>query len=130
MMFVLNEKRHVKLISVQVQVPCYTLFTPTSAGKIQMKIPYQDKYLIAVLALLVIPLSGLCVDIYIPSLPAIAEYFAVNKSFVQYTITTYLGALESCNYLLAPFQTALAAKNLFYLDDHFYISRHLRSLVP
>lgn len=49
-----------------------------------------NRYLIALLALLVIPLSGLSIDIYVPSLPAVATYFHTTKSLAQFSITAYM----------------------------------------
>lgn len=42
------------------------------------------------LVFLIIPLSGVCVDIYVPGLPAVTHYFGVVKSLSQLTITAYL----------------------------------------
>lgn len=50
----------------------------------------QNKYFLAIMAFLVVPISGLSIDIYVPSLPAVANYFHVDKSLVQLSITTYM----------------------------------------
>lgn len=52
-----------------------------------------NKYLLATFALLVIPISGLSIDIYVPSLPAVSHYFNIDKSLAQLTITTYMVGL-------------------------------------
>src|SRR5579872_1919392 len=44
----------------------------------------------ALLAILVIPISGLAVDIYAPSLPTVSHYFNVDKSLAQLSITSYM----------------------------------------
>src|SRR3990167_334963 len=54
----------------------------------------QNKYFLATLALLVIPISGLGIDIYVPSLPAVSDYFGVEKALVQLSITTYMLGLS------------------------------------
>ena len=50
----------------------------------------NNKHFLAILAILCIPLSGFCIDIYVPSLPAIAIYFHADHAHVQLTITSYL----------------------------------------
>ncbi len=52
-----------------------------------------NKYLALCLALFVVPISGLAIDIYVPSLPAITSYFGVDKSLAQLTITFYMAGL-------------------------------------
>lgn len=51
---------------------------------------YENRYLIAILVLFIVPLSGLGVDIYVPSLPAVSQYFHVDKRLVQLSITSYV----------------------------------------
>jgi Bcr/CflA subfamily drug resistance transporter len=46
--------------------------------------------LYALIALFIVPLSGLNVDIFVPSLPALTHYFDVSKSSTQLSITMYL----------------------------------------
>ena len=50
----------------------------------------QAKKFIALLSLFVIPISGLSIDIYVPSLPAVSHFFGVDKSLAQLTITAYM----------------------------------------
>jgi Bcr/CflA subfamily drug resistance transporter len=40
--------------------------------------------------LMMVPLSGASIDIYVPSLPAITNHFGVSVQFVQWTIPSYL----------------------------------------
>ncbi len=47
----------------------------------------------ALLAILIVPLSGLAVDIYAPSLPTISHYFNVNKASAQLSITSYMAGI-------------------------------------
>ncbi|RTL12449.1 MAG: MFS transporter [Neisseriaceae bacterium] len=44
----------------------------------------------AVCAFLIIPMSGLAVDIYVPSLPAVAKYFHISEALTQVTVTIFL----------------------------------------
>lgn len=53
----------------------------------------KNNYLIAAIVLLTTPISGLAIDIFVPSLPAITHYFAVDKSLAQLAITTYMAGL-------------------------------------
>ena len=44
----------------------------------------------AVCAFLIIPMSGLAVDIYVPSLPTVAKYFHISEALTQVTVTIFL----------------------------------------
>ncbi len=48
------------------------------------------KTLWAAMAMCAVPLSGLSIDIYVPSLPAVTQYFNVDKSLVQLSISLYI----------------------------------------
>ncbi len=50
----------------------------------------KNKYYLAALVFLIVPLSGVSIDIYVPSLPAVSHYFQVTKSLSQLTMTAYL----------------------------------------
>ena len=41
-------------------------------------------------ALIATPLSGACVDIYVPSLPGITQHFSTTQALVQLSISIYL----------------------------------------
>ncbi len=49
-----------------------------------------NKNIIVLVALFVIPLNGLSVDIYVPSLPAVTAYFSTTNLLVQNTISIYI----------------------------------------
>ena len=49
-----------------------------------------NKNIIVLVALYIIPLNGLSVDIYVPSLPAVANYFSTRDLLVQNTISVYI----------------------------------------
>lgn len=53
----------------------------------------HKKYFLAVLVIMIVPLSGLSTDIFVPSLPALQSYFATSQSLVQLTVTAYLAGL-------------------------------------
>lgn len=46
--------------------------------------------LLLLIALIITPMSGLGIDIYIPSLPAVSTYFQVDNSLIQLSITLYM----------------------------------------
>jgi len=50
----------------------------------------SNKNWFALIAFFIIPISGISVDIYLPSLPAISHYFDVDKSLAQLTVTAYM----------------------------------------
>lgn len=49
-----------------------------------------NKNIIVLAALYIIPLTGLSIDIYVPSLPAVAKYFFASHVLTQNTISVYL----------------------------------------
>lgn len=50
----------------------------------------QNTNLFMFVALYIIPLTGLSIDVYVPSLPNLAEYFHVSSLFAQNTISVYI----------------------------------------
>jgi len=50
----------------------------------------SKKYFISTIVLFILPLSGISIDIYVPSLPDVSHYFNVNQSLAQLTVTTYM----------------------------------------
>jgi DHA1 family bicyclomycin/chloramphenicol resistance-like MFS transporter len=58
--------------------------------KIFNEINQLNKYFLGLIAIFIIPISGLSIDIYVPSLPMVSSYFHVDKSLVQLSITYYM----------------------------------------
>lgn len=50
----------------------------------------RQTIVMAVCAFLIIPISGLAVDIYVPSLPTVAKYFDISEVLAQVTVTIFL----------------------------------------
>lgn len=50
----------------------------------------MNRTFISIIALMVVPISGLSIDIYVPSLPYMAKYFQVSNHWVQNTISVFL----------------------------------------
>ncbi len=48
--------------------------------------------ILLILILITVPISGMGVDIYTPSLPAMTQYFAVDKIWIQLSVTIYIVA--------------------------------------
>lgn len=63
-------------------------------------LPESKKLLISLLTFMVLPLSGIAIDIYVPSLPAVSDYFNSSDASTQLTITTYMLGL-GCFQLIA-----------------------------
>jgi DHA1 family bicyclomycin/chloramphenicol resistance-like MFS transporter len=51
---------------------------------------YQERFFIVLCAFFIIPISGLAIDIYVPSLPAVANFFHASKSDTQLTVSAYM----------------------------------------
>lgn len=80
-----------------------------------------NKYLFAWIALFIIPLSGICVDIYVPSLPAISEYFAVHKSLAQLTVTFYMAGIGLMQLFAGAITDAYGRKKPFFWTISIFI---------
>lgn len=63
--------------------------------------PY--KKVVTLLIYCAVIISGLCIDIYTPSLPAISDFFNVAQTTAKYTITIYMLGLGIGQPLVAPF---------------------------
>src|SRR3990167_8630946 len=88
----------------------------------------KHKYFLATLALLVIPISGLSIDIYVPSLPAVSHYFNVEKALVQLTITTYMMGLGIMQLFAGSVSDSFGRRKPFLIAMLIYILATL--LVP
>lgn len=66
----------------------------------------------AILANLLVPLAGMSTDIYLPSLPHMAQAFSTDDSYVQLTMTSFVIAMGLGQYLAGPVSDALGRKRL------------------
>lgn len=78
-------------------------------------------YLFAAIALFIIPISGLSIDIYVPSLPAVSHYFQVNKSLVQLSITTYMIGLGIMQLFAGGISDSFGRKKPFLIAMSIFI---------
>ncbi|HEV2614572.1 MAG TPA: multidrug effflux MFS transporter [Gammaproteobacteria bacterium] len=74
------------------------------------------KVFFAFMAMLIVPLSGLSIDIYVPSLPAVGQYFHVSKSLVQLSITTYMIGLGMIQLFAGSFSDSFGRKKPFLIS--------------
>lgn len=72
----------------------------------------MSKLRYAILPNVVVPLAGASTDIYLPSLPYMAQAFSVDPNFVQLTITSFVLAMAIGQYIAGPVSDALGRRNL------------------
>ena len=78
------------------------------------------------MVLLCVPLSGIGVDLYAPSLPYIAKDLAANPQLVQVSITIYMIAFGISQAIFGPISDTMGRKNVIicgailylFLSDH------------
>ena len=68
----------------------------------------------ALIALFIVPISGLSVDVYVPSMPKMAEFFMTNKSLIQLSISFYMLGLGLMQILAGPISDSFGRKKTFY----------------
>ncbi len=66
----------------------------------------------AILVNIIIPLGSASSDIYLPSLPAIADHFGVLNALVQLTVMAYAFAMGLAQIIAGPISDALGRKKL------------------
>jgi MFS transporter, DHA1 family, multidrug resistance protein len=66
----------------------------------------------AVIAFLIVPMSGFAIDIYVPSLPIMAKYFMVPGSIIQITVTVFLIAYGISQFIAGNFLDAYGRRNI------------------
>jgi Bcr/CflA subfamily drug resistance transporter len=88
----------------------------------------SNKYLFAAIALFILPISGLSIDIYVPSLPAIAKFFVVNKKLAQLSVTMYMLGLGITQLIAGGITDSFGRKRPFLIAMAFYIAATL--LIP
>ncbi|WP_259431028.1 MFS transporter [Coxiella burnetii] len=78
----------------------------------ELQLSNRQKTFFGVLVCLIIPLSGMSTDIYLPSLPAIAQHFQTGKSLSQVTVTSFVLALALSQLIAGPVSDAMGRKIL------------------
>ncbi|MDF3054269.1 MAG: bcr 1 [Gammaproteobacteria bacterium] len=75
----------------------------------------------SMVALFGVMISGISIDLNVPSLPAIAHYFDVEKGLVQLTITAYLFGMGFSQLLAGVVSDSVGRKRPFIIAIVFYI---------
>lgn len=70
---------------------------------------------IYLICLFTIPLSGICIDLYTPSLPAMTDYFHTQKTYVQMTISAFLIGFSIFQLIAGPLVDALGRRMPLFL---------------
>lgn len=79
------------------------------------------RHWIAALALMIIPISGLSIDIYVPSLPAVSRYFQVDNALTQFTITAYMFGLGIMQLFAGSLSDTYGRRKPFLIANFIYI---------
>ena len=84
----------------------------------------QRRFLL-LLTLFIIPTSGLSVDIYIPSLPAMTQFFHTDKALIQLTITLYMFGMGIMQVFAGAISDSFGRKKPFLLGSCIYVLSNL-----
>lgn len=79
------------------------------------------RYFLVFLALFILPISGLSIDIYVPSLPAVSTYFGIDIGLAQLTITAYMMGLGGMQLLAGPISDSFGRRTPYLVSMFFYI---------
>jgi Bcr/CflA subfamily drug resistance transporter len=80
----------------------------------------QYAHWVVLVAVLTLPLSGMTVDIYVPSLPAIVRYFAVPSTLVKLSISVYMFGYAMFQIVFGPLSDAWGRRGLLLFGASFY----------
>jgi MFS transporter, DHA1 family, multidrug resistance protein len=91
---------------------------------------YQEKSkrMIALIALTTIPITGICIDIFAPSLPEIAHYFSSSTLEAQQTVTSYLISYGIAQLLSGALSDSYGRKSIMVLGILLFLVATLFSL--
>ncbi|MGF1740394.1 multidrug effflux MFS transporter [Vibrio profundum] len=81
----------------------------------------KNRYFIALLAILVVPLSGLSTDIFVPSMPEIRGVFDTTQGAVQLTITAYMLGLGVMQLFAGAISDSFGRKKPFIIATIAYL---------
>jgi len=65
--------------------------------------------------LLGVPLTGVCIDIFVPSLPAMQHHFNTSKTLVQFTVPIYLFSLGIAQLFFGPLSDSIGRRRIYIL---------------
>lgn len=67
---------------------------------------------IYILLIFIVPFSGICLDLYVPSLPFITDYFHVQPALAQWTLSLFLLGLGSAQYVIGVLSDRIGRRRL------------------
>jgi Bcr/CflA subfamily drug resistance transporter len=62
--------------------------------------------------LLITPYSGICIDLYVPSLPAISHYFHTTPQLAQWTVAAFLIGYGIAQFIIGPISDSIGRQKL------------------
>jgi DHA1 family bicyclomycin/chloramphenicol resistance-like MFS transporter len=75
----------------------------------------KNKYWLAAIAMFIVPISGVGVDIYVPSLPDVSHFFGVHKSWAQFSVAIYIIGLGIMQFFAGTLSDSFGRKKPFYV---------------
>lgn len=90
--------------------------------------PIKNRYFLSILVLFILPISGLGIDIYVPSLPAVSHFFGVDNALAQLTITAYMAGLGIMQLFAGPISDSYGRRKPFLIAIFLFILASL--LIP
>lgn len=81
----------------------------------------SNKYFLAVLAIMIVPLSGVSTDVFVPSLPAIQSYFHTSQALAQLTVTAYLAGLGFMQLIAGGISDSFGRKKPFIVSTLLFL---------
>jgi len=81
----------------------------------------KNRHFIALLAILIVPLSGLSTDIFVPSMPEIKGVFETTQGAVQLTITAYMLGLGIMQLFAGAISDSFGRKKPFIVATLAYL---------
>src|SRR5579872_1147223 len=80
-----------------------------------------NKYFLVYLSFFIIPISGLAIDIYVPSLPSVMHYFNVDAALTQLSITIYMVGLGISQLFAGAISDSFGRKKPFLIAMFIFI---------
>lgn len=74
----------------------------------------------AIISLMVIPISGLAVDIYVPSLPVVGKFFHISETLTQLTVTAFLISYGISQFFTGNFVEAYGRRKVSLIALSFF----------
>ena len=62
--------------------------------------------------LLITPYSGICIDLYVPSLPAISHFFHTTPHMAQMTVPAFLIGYGIAQFIIGPISDSIGRRKL------------------